>query len=83
MWVVDAEDQKVYAYDMPVDRALDVPSSPVPVDEGSTATFDVRLSHRPSGIVTVSVSSDDEGAVSVDPRPACPSTRWTGTISSR
>ena len=67
VWVVDAEERKLYAYNMPFDLALEVTPSPVSVDEGSTATLDVRLSHRPSGIVTVSVSSDDEGAVSVDP----------------
>ena len=37
------------------------------IDEGGTGTFTVKLDTEPSADVTVSISSDDAGAVSVDP----------------
>ncbi|MDE0613404.1 MAG: fibronectin type III domain-containing protein [bacterium] len=44
---------------------LVVDKSSLPVAEGSTATFDVRLATQPAADVTVSLSSDDPDAASV------------------
>ena len=51
--------------------------SSVNVDEGSTATFDVYLATQPSRNVTVTVTSSDTSAVSVQPaRLSFSTTNW-------
>ena len=48
-------------------KTVEVSPSTVNVDEDSTETFDVHLSRQPSGNVTVTVTSSDTSAVSVQP----------------
>ena len=47
--------------------SLGLPASSVTLDEGSTAEYTVSLTQEPSDDVTVTVSSSDEGAVTVRP----------------
>ncbi|MBF2759906.1 MAG: hypothetical protein ISN28_06505 [Ectothiorhodospiraceae bacterium AqS1] len=48
------------------EQSLTVPSSTVDVDEGNSATFNVRLPTRPSGNVTVTLTQPSNGDVTVD-----------------
>ena len=48
-------------------RMIETDKDSLTVDENSTGTFRVRLSHVPSGNVTVSVASDDTDAATISP----------------
>ena len=49
------------------DRMIETDKDSLTVDENSTGTFRVRLSHQPTGNVTVSVASDDTDAATISP----------------
>ena len=48
-------------------RMIETDKDSLTVDEGSTGTFRARLSHVPSGNVTISAASDDTDAATVTP----------------
>ena len=57
-------------------RALVLSESSLNVDEGDTATYTLRLATQPNNAVTVTLSSDDTGAVTVPGSFAFTTSNW-------
>ena len=57
-------------------RALVLSESSLNVDEGDTATYTLRLATQPTNAVTVTLSSDDTGAVTVPGSFAFTTSNW-------
>ena len=49
------------------------------VNEGSSATYTLRLTSRPTGTVTITLTSSDTGAVTVTPTLSFDATDWSST----